>query len=79
MEMIPNAPEKKIHKLLTIADLKCFKGLENLTDEQAEYILKTLKEYSLLICAAVDNMHKNKSKYIDNQCNMTIFADTKAA
>lgn len=64
---------------LTVEELRKYKGLENITDEQAEYVLKTLKEYSLLICTAVDNVYKNKIKYIDNQHIMSIFESTKAA
>jgi hypothetical protein len=40
--------KEKIHKRLTIAELKNCKGFENYTDEHAEETIKSLEKLSLL-------------------------------
>lgn len=64
---------------LTVDELRKCPGLENLNEEEATHIVKSLKELSILVCNAVDKMYVNKSYSIDNQCNIGIFAGTKAA
>ena len=64
---------------LTIEELRAYPGLENITDEQANHILASLKELSLLVCNAADKMQYNKTNTIDNQRNMCIFVNKKAA
>ena len=40
--------KEKVHKRLTIAELRAFKGFENYSDEQAEETIKTLETLSIL-------------------------------
>ncbi len=40
--------KKKVHKRLTIAELRNFKGFENYSDERAEKTIQTLETLSIL-------------------------------
>jgi hypothetical protein len=64
---------------LTIEELRSYPGLENMTDEQANQIIGSLKELSILVCYAADKMPYNAINNIDNQHNMSIFANKQAA
>ena len=64
---------------LTREELRAYPGLENITDEHATHIIASLKELSLLVCNATDKIRYNKTNIIDNQRNMCILADKKAA
>lgn len=56
---------KKEHKRLTIEDLRKFKGLENLTDEEAEENIVTLEKLSVII---FEQWKKNKAAKSCTSC-----------
>ena len=41
--------ESKKQKCLTVAELRNYKGLDNLTDDEAENAISTLEKFSLLM------------------------------
>ena len=45
---IPSEKKEKVHKRLTIAELRNFKGFENYSDEEAEKTIDTLEKLSIL-------------------------------
>lgn len=44
---LKNQPKKQ--KCLTVSELRNFKGLDNLTDDEAEAAISTLEKFSLLM------------------------------
>lgn len=44
---LKNQPKKQ--KCLTVSELRNFKGLDNLTDDEAESAISTLEKFSLLM------------------------------
>jgi hypothetical protein len=40
---------KKVHRRLTIEELRAHKGLENLTDEEAEKSIVALEKFSVIL------------------------------
>lgn len=63
---------KKEHKRLSINELKKFKGLEYLSDEQAEESIKSLESISILIF----EMYK-KNKLLKEKINKSNNEETK--
>ena len=48
-EIFENHPEKIKWKRLTVERIKKEKGLENLTDEEANEVIDTLEQYSIVM------------------------------
>lgn len=55
----------QVRKQLTIDEIKTFKGLENLTDEQAQETINTLVEYSTIIYAIYNSKILKNEKSFD--------------
>jgi hypothetical protein len=77
MENCKNLDKRK--EGLTIARLRTYPGLENVTDEEAEHIINSLNELANLLCLAVQRKKQKMRTCIDNQQDMSIFANRKAA
>lgn len=58
--------KEKVHKRLTIAELKNCKGFENYSEEQAEATIKTLEKLSILFYELYmkQNLSKHKLRLI---------------
>lgn len=51
----------KALKVITVEELRTFDGLENVSDAEANHIINTLKELSLLTHNIVTNNEQSKS------------------
>ena len=56
--------KEKVHKRLTIAELKNCKGFENYTDEHAEETIKSLEKLSILFYELYMKQKQQKVKQI---------------
>lgn len=71
-----NSKELKNTQNLTIEELREFEGLEHLTDEEAEDIVKSLKELSILLFYTVRKMQQQE---MENKPELIKFEYKQAA
>ena len=58
---------EKVHKRLTLAELKNCKGFENYSDEQAEETIKSLEKLSILFYELYMKQKQNVEKIKENK------------
>lgn len=57
--------EKKRKDDLTVEELRTYPGLEQLSDEEAEHFIASIKELTLLACIAAERLLRKESKNRD--------------
>ena len=65
--------KKKKKKRLTIAELKGFKGYDNVSEEEAEYVISSLEKISILFL----ELFQNKKQEMENALDEDKSSDLK--
>jgi hypothetical protein len=71
--------KEKVHKRLTIAELKNCNGFENCTDEEAEACISTLEKFAILLYELYTSSKQKKNKFIEKQISNESTDQRKAA
>ncbi len=61
------AEKEKVHKRLTIAQLRNCKGFENYSDEHAEETIKSLEKLSILFYELYMKQKQQKERVLENK------------
>jgi hypothetical protein len=71
--------KEKVHKRLSVAELKNCKGFENYTDEEAEMCISILEKLAIMFYELYISSKQKKNKFIEKQTDNESSEQRKAA